>query len=347
MSVNRELNSMEKRRDTILDDDNENAIKLNDEDRNTITKNKSKDKLLKKTWVVCLLAMVCCFLWGSAFPCIKTGYRMLDIKSGEYASQILFAGIRFALAGILVIVTNSIIRRKVILPKKPGYIFTLSIFQTSGQYLFFYIGMAHTTGVRSSIITGSGVFLAIVVAAFIFHQEKLNATKIIGTLIGFAGVLIVNITGINGGGQWSFMGEGFIFLAAISSAFSSSFIKKFSNDADVVMLIGYQFFSGGVILAVIGKLLGGNVVISTPNVVIMIIYMAFISATAYTIWSILLKFNTVSKVSVYKFMNPVFGVILSALFLPGESSQIGGQVIVALMFVCVGIVIVNNVQTHQ
>ena len=165
MSVNRELNSMEKRRDTILDDDNENAIKLNDEDRNT--KNKSKDKLLKKTWVVCLLAMVCCFLWGSAFPCIKTGYRMLDIKSGEYASQILFAGIRFALAGILVIVTNSIIRRKVILPKKPGYIFTLSIFQTSGQYLFFYIGMAHTTGVRSSIITGSGVFLAIVVAAFI------------------------------------------------------------------------------------------------------------------------------------------------------------------------------------
>ena len=59
MSVNRELNSMEKRRDTILDDDNENAIKLNDEDRNTITKNKSKDKLLKKTWVVCLLARVC------------------------------------------------------------------------------------------------------------------------------------------------------------------------------------------------------------------------------------------------------------------------------------------------
>lgn len=347
MSVNKEVHSMEKKRDTILDTDNENAINSNIKNRNFMAKNKSKDTLLTKAWVVCLLAMVCCFLWGSAFPCIKTGYRMLDIKSGEYASQILFAGIRFALAGILVIVTNSIIRRKAILPKKTGYIFTLSIFQTSGQYLFFYIGMAHTTGVRSSIITGSGVFLAIVVAAFIFQQEKLNATKIIGTLIGFAGVLIVNITGINGGGQWSFMGEGFIFLAALSSAFSSSFIKKFSNDADVVMLSGYQFFTGGVVMAVIGKLLGGYVVISTPNAVIMIIYMAFISATAYTIWSILLKFNTVSKVSIYKFMNPVFGVILSALFLPGESSQIGGQVIVALMFVCVGIVIVNNVQTHQ
>ena len=71
MSVNRELNSMEKRRDTILDDDNENAIKLNDEDRNTITKNKSKDKLLKKTWVVCLLAMVCCFLWGQCISMYK------------------------------------------------------------------------------------------------------------------------------------------------------------------------------------------------------------------------------------------------------------------------------------
>ena len=302
----------------------------------------NKNTILTKTWVVCILAMVCCFLWGSAFPCIKTGYRMLDIKSGEYASQILFAGIRFALAGILVIITNSIIRRKIIMPKKPGYIFTLSIFQTSGQYLFFYIGMAHTTGVRSSIITGSGVFLAIVVAAFIFHQEKLSTAKVIGTLIGFTGVLIVNITGINDGGQWSFIGEGFIFLAALSSAFSSSFIKKFSHDADVVMLSGYQFFVGGIIMAAIGKVLGGHVVISTANAVIMIVYMAFISATAYTIWSILLKFNTVSKVSIYKFMNPVFGVILSAIFLPGESSQIGGQVIMALIFVCLGIVIVNN-----
>lgn len=307
------------------------------------------NKQIKLSWtpIVILLAGVCCLLWGSAFPCIKLGYKFFRIESGETTSQILFAGTRFAIAGAMVIITFSIINRKFIKPSSPGKIATLSVFQTILQYVPFYIGLAHTTGVKSSIINGSAVFITILISCLIFKQEKLTGKKIIGSVLGFLGIVIVNVVGNGFDLSFTLLGEGFILISTISSAFSSAFIKRFSKTTDVVMLSGYQFFSGGVILAVIGKLLGGNVVISTPNVVIMIIYMAFISATAYTIWSILLKFNTVSKVSVYKFMNPVFGVILSALFLPGESSQIGGQVIVALMFVCVGIVIVNNVQTHQ
>lgn len=58
-------------------------------------------KLLTKTPVVCGLAIICCLLWGSAFPCIKIGYQMFNIPSGAVGSQFLFAGIRFTLAGIL------------------------------------------------------------------------------------------------------------------------------------------------------------------------------------------------------------------------------------------------------
>ena len=49
---------------------------------------------LTKTWVVAALACVCCLLWGSAIPLIKTGYRLMQVDSADTASQIVFAGVR-------------------------------------------------------------------------------------------------------------------------------------------------------------------------------------------------------------------------------------------------------------
>ena len=45
--------------------------------------------------IVAALALLCCALWGSAFPCVKVGYQMLSIE--RTGSQLLFAGCRFFL----------------------------------------------------------------------------------------------------------------------------------------------------------------------------------------------------------------------------------------------------------
>lgn len=298
---------------------------------------------IKLTWtpVIILLAGFCCLLWGSAFPCIKIGYQLFQIESKETASQILFAGIRFILAGLMVIIIFSIIRKRVVKPSHPVRIATLSFFQTILQYVPFYIGLAHTTGVKSSIITGSAVFITILISCLVFGQEKLTAKKMLGTLLGFVGIVIVNISGRGVDFHVSFLGEGMILISAVSSAFSAAFIKKFSKDTDVVMLSGYQFFCGGVIMAVLGYAMGGSLESISYSAWILILYMGFISAAAYTIWSILLKHNNVSKVSVYKFMNPIFGVVLSYLLLR-ENGQMGWQTVVALLLVCAGIYVVNR-----
>ena len=55
---------------------------------------KTSTDFLKKTWVVWIGAFICCALWGSAFPCIKTGYQIFEIAGNDSSSQILFAGIR-------------------------------------------------------------------------------------------------------------------------------------------------------------------------------------------------------------------------------------------------------------
>ncbi len=267
---------------------------------------------------------------------------MTGIASDETARQILYAGMRFTIAGIMAIILGSCLQKQVLMPAKSSIpkILWLSILQTVVQYIFFYVGLAHTTGVKASIIEGMNVFVAIVVAALIFHQEKINSRKAVGCIIGFVGVVLVNMTGSGMDMGLALNGEGFIFLSTVSYAFSSVFLKKYSKTENPVMLSGYQFVVGGIIMMLVGYFMGGRVSISSPDSFAMLLYLAFISAVAYSLWGILLKHNPVSRVAVFGFMNPVFGFILSALLLE-EGSVMSLQTIAALVLVCLGIYIVN------
>ena len=303
----------------------------------------NKTQILQKTWVVCALALVCTFLWGSASPCIKLGYALFNIPSGETWTQILFAGTRFVLAGILTIIIGSILNRGALLPTKSALpsIVKLSIFQTILQYIFFYIGLAHNSGVKASIINGSNTFFVILVAALIFRQEKLNLKKVAGCVIGFAGVIIVSMNGQKIDMDLSLMGDGSLFLCALSYAFSSCLMKNYSKKDNPVMLSGYQFIFGGIVMVILGLVMGGRITQVSVSAILMLLYLACISAVAYSLWGILLKYNPVSKVAIFGFTNPVFGVILSAWWLGEGGAELGWNALVALILVCIGICIVN------
>lgn len=305
---------------------------------------KEKETFLTKNSIVCLLALLCCFLWGSAFPCIKIGYQLFEIGAGDTWSQILFAGIRFTLAGILVVCVCSLKERKLLAPKKTswGMVFKISMCQTAVQYVFFYVGLAHTTGVKGSIMEGANVFMAVLLASLVYHQESLTPLKGFGCLIGFAGVVLVNLGGGGLGGGIALNGEGFLLIACLSYAFSSVLIKIYSRRENPVVLSGYQFILGGLIMTVAGIAFGGSISGVSFQGYVLLLYMALISAVAYSVWSVLLKYNSVSKVAVFGFTTPIFGVVLSAAFLHENSSLPWLQSLSALALVCAGIYIVNR-----
>ena len=302
--------------------------------------------------VVMFLAGVCCFLWGSATPAIKTGYRLFQIDSTDTSSILLFAGTRFFLAGILVIAWHSLTSRKWILPPRESAlaIVELALSQTILQYVFFYVGLSHATGVHGAIITGTNVFFSILFASLVFRYETLNGRKLAGCLLGFAGIVIVNLSGSGSEGLFdvSFLGEGFVLLAQIFYAISSALVKKYSRQFDVVTLSGYQFMIGGLALMVIGAASGGTLAgVTGPSAYVLLLYMGFLSAVAYTLWGVLLKYNPVSRVTIFGFMNPMFGVLLSAVFL-GESGQaLTWNTLAALILVSLGIYVVNGGKSQQ
>ena len=174
---------------------------------------------LSKPLVVMLLASLCCLLWGSAIPFINLGYRYFGVTSSDTATQILFGGCRFFLAGLLTILFESVAQKKPALPKKTswGNVVKLSLAQTIIQYVFFYIGVAHTASAKGAIIQGLQAFTSILIACFLFRSEKMNALKWLGGFIGVAGVVIVNWTKDGFGGGVSFIGEGFVIISMIAS----------------------------------------------------------------------------------------------------------------------------------
>ena len=186
------------------------------------------------------------------------------------------------------------------------------------------------------------MFLAILISALIFHYEKLGVGKIIGCLLGFAGVVLINLNGTGFDGSMTFLGEGCIFLSTLSYALSSVLIKTYGRHENPVTLSGYQFTLGGMIMTLVGFFMGGKLHGFTVQSTMLLIYMALISAVAYSLWGILLKHNSVSKVAVYGFMNPVFGVILSAVLLKEQNQAFTIQGLISLILVCIGIYIVNK-----
>ena len=288
-------------------------------------------------------AVVANLLWGSAASCVKLGYRFFQVDSGAVMSQILFAGIRFTLAGVLILLFGSLLSRRPMLPRKGsgGMVITLALVQTVIQYAFFYVGLSRAPGFKGSIITPTSSFFAVLLAALVFRQEKLTGRKILGCLAGFAGVVVVNL-GSAGGGGFRFVGEGFLILAAFSYGLSSVLIKRFSEREDPVVLCGWQFTLGGALMTAAGLLGGGRLAASSGAAWGIMAYLGALSAVAYTIWSLLLQRHPVSSVSVYAFLNPVFGVLLSAWLLDEGKILNVPRCVLALLLVCIGVWIVNR-----
>ena len=278
-----------------------------------------KGAIWSVTPVMVATAIFCCILWGSASPAIKIAYSLFKIEASDTASRLMLAGARFMLAGVMTIVLGSLLAKKTLVPRKESfkYIVILSLFQTIGQYYYFFMSLANTSGVRGSIINASGNFLAPLFAIFLFRLENFNIKKMIGCIVGFAGIILFfgGSSALSSGGQMTLAGEGAMLGAAFFYAISGCSIKLFSKHGNLT------FYSTGCYLN--------------------LLYMGFISAGAYTLWGVLLKYNPVSKVSVLGFVNPIMGVLLSALFLGESTEAFSITSVLALLLVSAGIIIVN------
>ncbi|MDL2260318.1 DMT family transporter [Deltaproteobacteria bacterium OttesenSCG-928-K17] len=290
---------------------------------------------------VAIIALTYCFLWGSAFPGVKTGYALFGVAAGDVPAQLLFAGYRFTLAGLMVLAFAALSGKKAlsVLPGNKLRLFKLGLGMTTLQYVFFYIGLANTSGVKASIINSTSVFFSVILAHFFYKYDRLNRHTVSGCLLGFAGVLIVNWGGEFEAG-FKLTGEGFLLMAFFSGAAASIYGKQLSQGIDPTLMTGWQLTSGGLTLTALGLATGGWLTNFTAASSGLLAYLAFLSAAAFALQSILLKYNPVSRVSIFSFTVPLFGAVLSAVFLGDKLLE--WKNLLALILVCSGVWLVTS-----
>ncbi len=289
--------------------------------------------------VVTGLALLCCAVWGSAFPFIKLGYQLMEID--DSGSQILYGGLRFLLAGLMTLVFAAVSRRGHIripassLPAICGQ----GLLQTTAQYVFYYIGLAHCASSKSAVINTSYTFFAIIIAHFVIKGERMDWRKTLGCILGFGGIVVMNMKDGGLSGEVSLIGEGFILIGSIAYGASCVTLKLLARREDTTMLTAGQLIFGSLVMLLIGWFMGGK--LSGFNLVttLLLLYLAAASSVAFTIWSLLLKYNSTGRVTIFGFSIPVFGVGYSALLLKEEVFSFRN--LAALLLVCAGILAAN------
>lgn len=302
----------------------------------------SSSNVFTRRHVVFALATLSCLLWGSAYPAIKNGYALFHIAAGDVPSKLVFAGWRFLFAGIVLLVMAAMTGKRVfaLSGRNVGELTMLGLTQTSIQYVFFYVGLANTTGVKSSIMNATGTFFSVLLAHFIYHNDRLDARKVIGCLIGFAGVMAVNFSKDLLDLNFTLLGEGFVVIAAFILSAASIYGKKVSQHMDSVVMTGHQLAIGGAALLLVGYATGGVLGEVSLPAGLLLAYMVVLSSAAFALWSILLKYNRVGMVTVFNFLVPVFGAVLSAIFL--DERILEWKNALALTLVCGGIWLVTK-----
>lgn len=292
--------------------------------------------------IVVALATLCCLLWGSSYPAIKTGYALLGITPQDIPSKLVYAGYRFLLAGICVALAAWVLQGRFPLPTwaQFGPVSLLGLFQTSLQYVFFYIGLAYTTGVRASILNATTTFFSVLLAHFLYRDDRLSARKTVGCLLGLAGVLAVNADASLLGAGVSLQGEGFIVLAAFVLSAASIYGKRVSQQMNAMVMTAWQLAIGGLVLLVAGYVTGGSLGRLDLASSLLLVYLALLSAVAFTLWSLLLKHNPVGLISMFAFLVPLFGAVLSGIWL--DEDILTWSNLVALVLVCAGVLLVTR-----
>ena len=131
---------------------------------------------------ILIIAAIATALWGSAIPAIKIGYELFGITESAVPVKLLFAGIRFFLAGLFVIAFNCIVHKSFIYPRRDEIksVIALGLVQTTLEYIFFYLSLVYLTGVKGSILNSIGNFFAVIIAHFAFKDDRINTRKALG-----------------------------------------------------------------------------------------------------------------------------------------------------------------------
>ena len=267
------------------------------------------------------LAIFACLLWSTAFAGVKIGLR--------FANPFSFAGIRFILAGLLLVpFCGRFSTFFHIVLSNFKTIIKVSLFQTVILYGCFYAGITLIPGALGAIVIGAAPLFSAITAHFFMPADKMTLSKTGSIILGILGVVVISLSREpwSSEGLKQFAGVLLLVLGCISSAIGNVLVAQDEDRVPPLILNSVQIFLGGLLLFIFSIPLEGLPRFNRfpPTFYAVLIWLSSLSAIAISIWFYLLKRPgiKVSELNLWKFLIPVGGAIISWAILPDESPEL-------------------------
>lgn len=289
-----------------------------------------------KSIILSLLVMA---LWGSLFPMIKLGYTALEINSKSVPDILMFASYRFIIGGFVVSAFSFFRREKIANPKVKNilYIVIMGFFSIVLHYAFTYIGLSTTDSSKTALIKQSGALIYVCFAFLFFKNEKFNILKIIGAIIGFTGIVAINY---NHNGIRFARGDILIIGASICTVIANVISKKSVEGNSPYWITGISQLFGGIVLFIVAIIMGADMLQLNNTAILIFAYICIASIASYTLWYYVLRNNSLSKMFIIKFAEPLFACVFGAIIL-GENI-LKWQYLIAFLLISFGIILGNK-----
>lgn len=286
-----------------------------------------------KSLMQALLVMA---LWGSLYPAVKLGYRALSIDPKSVADILMFAAMRFTVCGLLV--SLFCMCRPKTIPRPSGkailHFIWVGVFSIVVHYACSYLGLSMTDSSKTALLKQTASLLYVCFAFLFFKDEKFSVYKIIGAVIGFCGIIAINLSS----SRFTFgLGEVLILCASIGTVTANIISRRSVQNASPLWLTGISQLFGGVVLLAAALAMGARLPQFSPKGVLVFSYICVASMASYLLWYSILKTTTLSQLFIIKFAEPVFACVFSAILLGENIFKL--QYLLAFILISSGIVI--------
>jgi len=252
-----------------------------------------------------------CLIWGSTWLAIKIGL--------EFLPPFLFAGIRFAVASLALLVLVRLLHARV--PKDLSswiLMLFLGIFQISLPYGLVFWGEQYISSGISSLLFATLPFFVVIFAHFMIPSERLTKSKAIGIVASFVGLTAIFwrdiIASQSSGVHNSLYGGLAVVGSALSGGSASVVVKLHAHRIDPAANVLVQAITGTVVLSSVGLLIERNSTLQfTPIAIAATLYLGIVgSALAFVglYWLLTRTAATATNTSLIVFVTPIIALIM-------------------------------------
>ena len=269
-------------------------------------------------------------LWGTSFVAIEAGL--------DYFPPLLFAGIRYAIAGAVVLGYAAVVSDRWIPRDRDewlgvGIAGTLVIAVYHG---FLYIGELHVSGAVAAVIVSLSPVLTATFAAVLLPNDRLGPIEVGGFALGIIGVLVIADPVGTGLGSSVLLGTALVFAGAVAFSLGAVLLRPLRTDFPIAALQGWAMVLGAGMLFVGAGALGESpsAIVWNTTAVVSLAYLTVLSGVvAFLIYFALLDAVGPTQLHLVGYAEPVVAAAGSWVLL---GSLIEAEAIVGFVAILAG-----------